>query len=97
MTPIALSSAKVEIITLASCIQHNYLHIKSKACIPVESMDSEDVVTHQVILGNWRKNSCGNGMQPIGHQGSNNYSSSAKGIRDDLCTYYISAAGAVSW
>ena len=97
MTPIALSPAKVEIITLASCILHNYLRIKSRVYTPVESMENEDVVTHQVILGNSRKDSCGNGMQPIDHQGSNNYSSSAKGIRDGLCTYYNSAGGAVPW
>ena len=94
MTPITLSPEKVEIITLTCCILHNYLYT------PAESMDREDredPESHQVIFGEWRQEVCSSGMQPLGKQGSNNYSASAKEIRDSLCTYYNSTAGAVPW
>ena len=97
MTPITLSPEKVEIITLTCCILHNYLRSKSQVYTPAESMDREDPVSHQVILGEWRQEVCSSGMQPLGKQGSNNYSASAKEIRDSLCTYYNSTAGAVPW
>ena len=56
MTAIALSLEKVETITLASCVLHNYLRLQYRSgdmYIPPGSMDSEDPLTHQLSSGEW--------------------------------------------
>ena len=97
MTPIALCPEKVEVITLTCCILHNYLRNKSHVYSSTESADHEDPITHEVRPGEWRKEGQGTGMQRLGRQGSNNYTTSAKQIRENLCTYYNSRAGAIPW
>ena len=52
---------------------------------------------HEVRPGEWRKEGRGTGMQHLGRQGSNNYTTSAKQICENLCTYYNSRAGAIPW
>ena len=69
MTPICLSSEKVEVITLASCVLHNYLqshNIAQGVYMPPHSIDIK------VQLTNWRKEQS-NGLQPL-HQQVSNYS-----------------------
>ena len=102
MTPIALSPEKVETITLASCVLHNYLrmhHTARDVYTPPGSIDSEDPIMHQLNLGEWRKSTQSTGFKSLNRQGSNAYSVIAKDIRDCLCTmsYFNSMEGEISW
>lgn len=100
MTPIQLVPEKVILITMASCILHNYLRSQASAhnvYTPAGSLDSEDPVTHQLHEGLWRQSSSNNGMKLIQKQGSNMYSKSAKDIREILYSYYSSNNGSVPW
>ena len=97
MTPIALSPKKVEIITYACCILHNFLRNKSSIYTIAETTDHEDPVTHEVYAGEWRKEAPGTGLKNLDRQGSNNYTASAKQMRENLCYYYNSNAGSVPW
>ena len=98
MTPICLSPEKVEVITLASCVLHNYLrshNIPQSVYMPPHSIDMEDPMTHEVQLASWRKE-LSNGLQPLHRQGSN-CSSAAKTIGDTMCQYFCTKEGEVSW
>lgn len=97
MTAIALSPEKVEIITYACCILPNFLRNKSSIYTIAETTDHEDPVTHEVYAGEWRKEGPGNGLKNLDRQGSNNYTASAKQMRENLCYYYNSNAGSVPW
>ena len=60
-------------------------------------MDSEDPLTHQLSLGEWRKNTQSTGFISLNRQGSNAYSVTAKNVRDRLYTYFNSEKEEVSW
>ena len=58
MTSICLSPEKVEVITLGSCVLHNYLrshNITQSVYMPPHSIDTEDSITHEVQLASWQK------------------------------------------
>lgn len=87
MTPIPLVPEKVILITMASCILHNYLRSQASAhnvYTPAGSLDSEDPVTHQLHEGLWRQSSSNNGMKPIQKQGSNNVLEICKGYSRNI-------------
>ena len=46
--------------------------------------------------GEWRRHAHAEGLVPIGHTGSNNYSKTAKQVRDDFKNYFMSD-GQVDW
>lgn len=95
INPIALSPEKVEVITVTSCIIHNYLRSKSTEVYSQPTiMDHENLLTHEVMPGEWRKDGLGAGFRPFTHQGSKN---SAKEIRNTFCDYFNSSTGAVDW
>ena len=93
MTPMNLGPEKVETITLACCILHNFLRSKVAArtiYMPPGSVDVEDADTHIVQHGEWHEGPQSPGLQPFAQQGSNQYSNSAKHLRDILCQYFAS-------
>ena len=100
MTPISLTLSKVEYITMACCSLHNFLHCRTDASAlytPPDSIDRENPLTHACTPGNWRSGSQSTGFAAVARQGSNNYTCSAKNMRDQLCQYFNSKAGEVSW
>ena len=53
MTPISLCPEKVKVVTLASCLLHNYLCCHATAqtvYTPPASLDTEDPVTHELYV-----------------------------------------------
>ena len=98
MTPIPLCPEKVKGVTLASCLLHNYLRcvIAQTVYTPPGSLDSEDPVTHELHLAEWRQ-SKSNEMISLHRQGSNVYSKAAKTILDRFCQYYSSEHGKIPW
>lgn len=100
MTPISLTPSKVECITMACCSLHNFLRCRTDASAlytPPGSIDREDPLTHACTPGNWRSGPQSTGFAAVARQGSNNYTCSAKNMRDQLCQYFNSKAGEVSW
>ena len=60
MTPIALAPEKVEAIVMACCSLHNFLRESSASRLvymPQRSIDTEDSITHDINLGEWRQGS----------------------------------------
>lgn len=54
MTPMRLSPEKAEIAVLACCSLHNMLRSSSRnVYTPPGSMDTEDVITHDITQGSW--------------------------------------------
>ena len=100
MTPIQLIAEKVEAITMACCVLHNFLRSRSETCsiyTPPGSIDTEDPETHAVQLGEWHHGQQSTGLLPLAKQGSNHYFYVVKDIRDQLCKYFNSEDGAVEW
>ena len=62
---------------------------------PPGYLDKEDSQGN-VILGDWRT-SGNNGLESVGHVGSNRYSKSAAEMRDELMNYFMSSQGSVPW
>lgn len=89
-------------VTKAVVSLHNYLMKDksfgnaSKYC-PVGFTDTEGPGGTQ-LMGEWRNVvERDQGLKPLKRVGSNNYSRSAKMIREDFCTYFISSTGQVPW
>lgn len=97
MTPIHLNPEKVETITMACCALHNFLRSNTEVYMPPGSVDEEDPTSHLVQPGNWHQGPQSTGLVPLTRQGSNNYSKSAKDLRDDICKYFNSKEGQVPW
>ena len=99
MTPLKLNPDKVETIVLTCCTLHNFFRTRQTSrniYTPPGSLDTEN--THGSITpGQWRSDTEPQGLVPMSKQGSNNYTSNAKELRDYLCEYFNSDAGAVSW
>lgn len=64
---------------------------------PQGSLDSEDCETHAQVPGDWWHGADIERWMPIELQCSNNYSTSAKNLRDYLRDYYNSKEGEVPW
>ena len=100
MTPIGLIPEKVELITMACCAPHNFLQSRFEASsiyTPPGSIDTEDPITHELQLGEWRSEPQATGFVPLARQGSNHCSTAAKQLRDNLCQYFNSMDGQVEW
>ena len=99
-SPLALDPDKVELIVMACCSLHNFLRSRiaaSNIYTPQGSLDSEDRETHAEVPGEWRQGADIERWMPVELQSSNNYSTSAKNLRDYLRDYYNSKEGEVPW
>ena len=100
MTPMRLTPDKVVTIVIACCTLHNFLRSKQTSrnvYTPPGSVDIEDTDTHTILNGDWRARQEPGGLLPMEKQGSNNYTTKAKAIREYLCDYFNSDKGAVPW
>ena len=97
MSPINLVPEKVEAITMACCALHNFLRANTDVYMPPGSVDKEDLVTHIVQPGDWHQGPQSTGLIPLIRQGSTNYSKTAKELREEVCKYFNSKEGAVTW
>ena len=100
MTPMNLSPEKVEIITLACCVLHNFLRTKVTSLqvyMPPGSVDMEDPDTHTIHQGEWHSGPQPAGLLPLAQQGSNRHSNTAGHLRDSLSQYFVSDHGSVPW
>ena len=61
---------------------------------PASYVDLENAVG--TTPGEWRRHAHAEGLVLIGHTGSNNYSKTAKQVRDDFKNYFMSD-GQVDW
>ena len=97
--PILLSPEKAEKAVMAACIIHNFLRARnssSRLYTPPGYVDSEDA-NHNLVLGHWRNHPESEGISALAQQGSNNYSLTAKEVRDELTRYFNSEVGRVPW
>lgn len=90
---------RVILITKAVVALHNFLmklneQISSYSYCPASYVDLENAVG--TTPGEWRRHAISEGLVPIGHFGSNNYSKTAKQVRDDFKNYFMSD-GQVDW
>jgi len=99
--PIIAKVANVIKITKAVVALHNYMMIRQsrfgddRYC-PSNFVDRESL--DGISYGEWRNEVQGyQGLIPIASTGSNNYSRSAKEVREDFMTYFNSKDGEVSW
>ena len=99
--PIIAEVETVILITQAVVALHNFLMIsqdkfgENQYC-PPGFADQES--STGVISGDWRQEAQGyTGLAPIGLLGSNNYTRTAKKVREDFMNYFNSVDGAVDW
>ena len=100
--PIIANTEKVILITKSVVALHNFLMKKrarqseNYSYCPPSYVDQES--RSAVVPGDWRKEEtiC-DGLQTIQKLGSNNYSKSAKEVRDRFKNYFCSPEGAVEW
>ncbi|CAB3993019.1 Hypothetical predicted protein [Paramuricea clavata] len=99
--PIIANVEKVINITKAVVVLHNFLMATrspedTHSYCPLNYTDHESAAGQQ--SGEWRRGeNINEGIVPIPQTGSNNYSKSAKNVRDDFKEYFNSKQGAVSW
>ena len=85
LSPIQLSTENVIKITLAGCALHNFLREKlPKRYTPSGSLDREDLESGKIIPGDWRTS--GTEMQSVSVSSSNNYTRSAKEVRENFAS-----------
>lgn len=93
-TNIALEPDKVITITLAALSLHNFLREKtSEAYLPPAFVDTEDE-NHRVVPGAWRRDG---ELASVAASRARNATATAKELRDQLKTYFLSPAGSVHW
>lgn len=99
--PIIAQVETVNLITKAVVALHNFLMItqdKYGECsyCPPGFIDQDN--SDGVRSGDWRKEVQGyTGLAPMGLAMSNNYTRTAKDVREDFMDYFNSPDGAVSW
>ena len=87
LSPIQLSTENVIKITLAGCGLHNFLREKlSQLYTPSGSLDREDLESDKIIPGDWRTS--GTEMESVSISSSNNYTRSAKEVREKFSDYF---------
>ena len=88
LSSMQISVENVEMVTLASSVLHNYLCKKvGIRYTPPGSFDAEDWQNGEINGGDWW-NDIANGLRLF--HGSNNYSSNAKQVKDEFCSYFNS-------
>ena len=97
--PIIATEKKVILITKAVVALHNFLMklnegTSSYSYCPASYVDLENAVG--TTPGEWRRHAHAEGLVPIGRTSSNNYSKTAKQVRDDFKNYFMSD-GQVDW
>ena len=100
MTRMGVVPEKVEAITMACCILHNFLLSRQNASsvyAPPGYLDTEDPITHQIHLGDWHTDQQSTSIQLLTKQGNNHYCATAKNTRDTLCHYFNTKEGEVEW
>lgn len=100
LSPIPLQPENAQKVVLATCVLHNFLrrHNSSSSLYePSGVSDKEDSTTHCTIGGTWRQDYQETCLQRLNPQGSHNYSSTAKEVREELCSFFLSKEGAVQW
>lgn len=100
LKPIPLCPENVELVVLAACSLHNFLRSRSVARSTYLSPGIADLEddTHHVIPGLWRQSDPKQGgWSDIGPESDPCYERDAKGIRDELCRFFQSPEGKVSW
>ena len=90
LSPIQLSPENVIKITLAGCALHYFLREKLPRYTPSGSLD-RDLERDKIIPGDWRTS--GTEMQSVSVLSSNNYTRSAKEVREKFCEYFNSWKG----
>lgn len=97
LQPINADPDNVVTYIKATLCLHNLLRSKeSSVYCPPGFGDSEDS-NGDLIPGEWRLQGTGNGLLPIGTQGGNRYTRSAKDTRDWFRVYFLSERGQLSW
>ncbi|KAM4033986.1 uncharacterized protein ACNLHF_020696 [Anomaloglossus baeobatrachus] len=93
--PINLKLESIDSVVLACCVLHNFLRRRdTNSYCPSGFVDSVDLTSGEVLLGNWREDSPAiAGLQPIGHD---RYTDDAKNCRENYC-HYFNGPGAVTW
>ncbi|CAB4001870.1 Hypothetical predicted protein [Paramuricea clavata] len=99
--PIIATEQKVVLITKAVVALHNFLmsltlsqRSNSYNYCPANYVDQENPCG--TTPGEWRNHDSSDGLIPIARTGSNNYSRTAKQVRDDFKDYFMNE-GAVDW
>ena len=82
---------------MACCALHIFLRSRTDVYMPPGSVDKEDPVTHVIQPGEWHRGPLSTGLVPLARQGSNTYSKMAKDLRDQICDYFNTKEGEVSW
>lgn len=94
--PIQAKPENVEATVLAAIALHNYLKtLEPSTYAPANFVDVE--TPNATYPGEWRKMVLGdNGVRPLGNIASNNYTKTARDIRENFKAYF-SGVGALSW
>ena len=97
--PIRANVDTVDQIVQATVCLHNYLQLTNNAhYVPQGFVDSEDS-SGNITSGEWRTivGNEENAMQPLRKIGSNNYSFTAKSVRENFSAYFNSREGSLPW
>lgn len=87
-----------KLIVQCCCCLHNFLRSKVLGRLlytPEGMLDTEDIHSGEMQLGDWRKEPVG-GMNNLVHQGGNRHANKAINLRDEWCIYF-NDIGAVPW
>ena len=95
-TAIHLSPDNAVIITKACLALHNFCQRqRDKHFVPLSLVDQEDPVSHEMVPGEWRRNTC-NHLGNIIQQSGNRNAANARWVRDKV-KEYVNGVGKVSW
>ncbi|XP_046409143.1 putative nuclease HARBI1 [Ischnura elegans] len=84
---INLSVEKVEIVTLACIVLHNFLRSKKDANYLPQGLVDRVMSDGRVIPGVWREGPILDGQ--LVRQGGNRHNNDARAIRDEICEYFV--------
>ncbi|XP_046389323.1 uncharacterized protein LOC124158179 [Ischnura elegans] len=84
---INLSVEKVEIVTLACIVLHNFLRSKKDANYLPQGLVDRVMSDGRVIPGVWREGPILDGQ--LVRQGGNRHNNDARAIRDEFCEYFV--------
>lgn len=99
--PISLHPDRVQNVVLAICALHNFLMSTKetqRAYLYSGLLDCEITESHDVLLGDWRKESeiiCS--LYPLQGGNRHHYSNSQKTVRDEFREYFMTRDGEVPW
>ena len=95
-TAIHLSPDNAVTITKACLALHTFCQRqRDKHFVPLSLVDQEDPVSHEMVPGEWRRNTC-NHLVNIIQQSGNRNAANARWVRDKV-KEYVNGVGKVSW